>query len=87
MVGMTDSIKWEAPGPKNPERWGQYQTELNAFVQAVTARPGEWAIYKESMKTRQSTQNRVKYPGTEWTSRANKDTGGYTIYGRYVGDE
>lgn len=79
---FTDEIEWEDP-PKRvggPGRTGY----VSGFVEAVKARPEQWAVLKRGAKNPSSIE-KSRYPGMEWTSRR-MDDGSFTIYGRWVGD-
>ena len=59
--------------------------DLRQFVGILKTQPMVWAAYRADLMTLATvTNNKRAYPGTEWTSRKNKD-GTFTLFGRWVG--
>ena len=59
------------------------QGRAQAAVEAVKARPGEWAIYRRTPKTPQLGAYRANFPGTEWAYRKTGEDE-YTTFLRWV---
>lgn len=80
---MTDII-WQDPPPTKqhegtPGRVGR-------MVDALKARPGEWAKDPNPQFRNTQTVRKHRYPGTEWTARKRPD-GQWDVYGRWVGEQ
>lgn len=83
---FNDEIEWAEPPPTS--RGGTRNSSTAQFVEAVKARPGQWAIFKKGSKAG-VVSNKDRYPDMEWRSVTEENEPNaqrtYTIYGRYVG--
>lgn len=71
-------IEWQSP----PEK-GAPKADYSAFVEALRAHPGEWAIVRRDAETGK-VQDLRNVAGVRVTSTPNKD-GTSTVYARWVG--
>ena len=78
-----DEIEWGAPPPPKPSGGRHGQGRTQSFVDALKARPGEWAKYPKPLRS--TSAYRRNFRDVEWTSRKRAD-GKFDVWGRWVGE-
>lgn len=80
---MTGDIIWQAPPAKTVvRRKGGVRAQ---FIEALKARPGEWAIYGGPQYASVGTELKRAYPGVDACSRKRPD-GKFDVYARWIGE-
>lgn len=81
-----DEIVWTDP-PRSTHPDPDSRVDRRSFVDALPARPGEWALYPATVSAASTASvYRRNFPGTEWTARKRAD-GRYDVYARWVGEQ
>lgn len=80
---MSENIEWA--DPPNPDLGSRKKGSRQAFVRALSERPGTWGKYPKPVTHGASAviSARQAFPGTEW-SYARREDGRYDLYARVV---
>jgi hypothetical protein len=88
-------IRWEEPPKKHGNASASRPSKYSAAAEALRARPGEWAVVAEDMRSGSagSLANRIRTgagpfgPAKQFEAKSVGPVGGSVrVYARYVGD-